>query len=51
MAPRKRSKPATKDVILLKDLAPRQDVTGGAKKLRFGETARKPAAARTKPSR
>lgn len=50
MASRKRSKPAKKDVILLKDLAPRQDVTGGAKKLRFGEPARKQPAIR-KPAR
>jgi hypothetical protein len=49
MTARKRSKPAKKDVILLKDLAPRQDVTGGAKKLRFGEPTPKPTAARKRP--
>lgn len=39
MAQKKRRKPedkARKEVVLLKDLAPRQDVKGGAK-LRFGE--------------
>jgi len=39
MAQRKRRKPdekARKEVVLLKDLAPRKDVKGGAK-LRFGE--------------
>ena len=39
MAQKKRRKPeekARKEVVLLKDLAPRQDVRGGAK-LRFGE--------------
>jgi hypothetical protein len=50
MAPRKRPKAPKKNVILLKDLAPRQEVTGGAKKLRFGEPAPKPASIR-KPSR
>jgi len=39
MAQNKRRKPdekARKEVVLLKDLAPRKDVRGGAK-LRFGE--------------
>jgi hypothetical protein len=39
MAQRKRRKPdekARKEVVLLKDLAPRHDVKGGSK-LRFGE--------------
>ncbi len=35
-----RRKAREKDVILLKDLAPRADVMGGAAKIRFGETAR-----------
>ncbi len=35
-----RRKAREKDVILLKDLAPRADVRGGAAKIRFGETAR-----------
>lgn len=32
-----RRKAREKDVILLKDLAPRADVVGGAAKIRFGE--------------
>ena len=46
MAQKKRRKPedrARKEVVLLKDLAPRQDPKGGAK-LRFGE----PPASNTK---
>lgn len=49
MAPRKNNKPARKDVILLKDLAPRQDVRGGAKKLRFGEPSPKAPGVRKRP--
>jgi hypothetical protein len=30
------------DVILLKDLAPRDDVKGGARKMRFGEPPQPP---------
>ena len=40
MKPSKREHRDTKrkkDVVRLEDLAPRQDVQGGAKKLRFGE--------------
>jgi len=33
----KRAKAAEDDVVLLKDLAPREKVTGGASKIRFGE--------------
>ena len=40
MAKSPRRKARDKDVILLKDLAPRADVMGGAAKIRFGETAR-----------
>jgi len=45
MAQRKRRKPedkARKEVVLLKDLAPRKDVKGGAK-LRFGEAPSSPS--------
>jgi len=44
MAQKKRRKPdekARKEVVLLKDLAPRKDVKGGAK-LRFGEAPSAP---------
>ena len=44
MAQKKRRKPdekARKEVVLLKDLAPRKDVKGGAK-LRFGEAPSSP---------
>lgn len=45
MAQRKRRKPDEKarkeEVVLLKDLAPRKDVKGGAK-LRFGEAPSSP---------
>lgn len=42
MTNKKRGKPAATaddDVVLLKDLAPKTDVTGGAFKLRFGESS------------
>lgn len=45
MTDQKRDKPippAEDEVVLLEDLAPRGDVSGGASKLRFGEsTSRK----------
>ncbi len=41
MTDQKRDKPippAEDEVVLLEDLAPRSDVSGGASKLRFGES-------------